>query len=438
MYMRLIVGILVCLLVVSCKKDSAPIIKINPQSAARTKFVDTVTNTCTSANPIFATHSGASNFIYLVQKLTPGSYSLYKADDDMNVLLTKTISLSSGELIQIKGSKVSDDIYTLNSTYNFNFPGNTLVNAYVNNVILRDTLSTCNTTSINDYSFENSLNLSSETNLQNNSNLNKFDGSGNLSWSKTLDGNYFESNSLETDVYGNIYVLTANRGGFSPKASTQYTTGSVPYYNYKLDSNQFSLYKFDINGIQIFKKTISAVYEESPGQFTPRLSLSSNNVAVSNSNCIFIFDLNGNLVSSSKPIKNSCINYLRSNVSNISSPFIFIHGSLNYVNGGSNNQKYFVKYSASVYNTAGLNNFGAEITVMDSNQNYYCTSNATTLVKLNNAGTIAYSKPLYFAPYSILTTINNTICDKYNSLYIFEKRSNHILAYKLDSNGNFQ
>lgn len=438
MHIRLIIGIFACLLAFSCKKDPALPININPQSTARTKFVDTVTNACTSANPLFVTHTGASNFIYLVQKLTPGLYSLYKTDDDLNVLLTKTISISSGELIQIKGSQVSDDFYTLNATYNFDTPGNTLVNAFVNKNIVHDTMSACNSTKLYDYVFDNSLNLSAEINLQNNSTLKKFDDSGNLSWAKTLDGNYFQGNSLETDIYGNIYVLTANRGGYSPKASTQYTAGSVPYYDFKLDSNQFTLYKFNINGFQIFKKTISSVYDDYPGEFNPRLALSSNNVAVSNSNNIFIFDLNGNLVSSSKPIKNSCFNYLRSNVSNLSSPYIFIHGGINYVTGGSNNPRYFVKYSASGYNTAVLNNFGVEITMMDATGNYYCTANTTTLLKLNNTGAIIYSKPLYFVPYNILSTINNTIIDKYNSLYIFEKRLNQILAYKLDSNGNFQ
>lgn len=435
--MKYLLFYLTFIFLIACKKDGSSV--LNPsQSSSRNKFIDTVTNSTTSSEPLFIANTKASNNFFIVQKQSGSFYTLYKADDDMNVINTKTISLGPEKLMQIKGSQVSDDFYTLNATYNFTYTGNTLVNAYVNDNITHDTLSSCNSTTINYYSFNNALNLSSETALQNNSTLRKFDASGNESWNKTLEGNYYESNSLETDLYGNIYVLTANRGGYSPKASNQYTVGPVPYFNFQLDSNQFSLYKFDINGTLIFKKTIINVYDESPGQFTPRLSLSSNNVSVSNSNSIYIFDLMGNLASSVKPLNNSCFNYLKSNVSNVNYPFIFIHGKLNYVNGGSNNPKYFVKYNAGGFNATILNNFGAEITMMDANGNCYCTANNTTLLKLDNTGSIVYSKALYFPPFSVLTTINNTISDKYNSIYIFEKRLNQILSYKLDSNGDFQ
>src|SRR5687768_16129309 len=96
----------------SCKKDKAVQSIIEPQASGRSKFKDTISNTITSTEPVFAANSKAGNSFYIIQKKSGAEYSLYKADADMNVVLSKTINLGTGDLMQVKGSQISDDFYT--------------------------------------------------------------------------------------------------------------------------------------------------------------------------------------------------------------------------------------------------------------------------------------------------------------------------------------
>lgn len=421
----------------SCKKERPAQFITEPQTSARSKFKDTISNTITSTEPVFAANSKAGNSFYIIQKKTGTDYSLFKADADMNVVLSKTINLGAGNLMQVKGSQISDDFYTINATNNFTYTySGQIINAYVYGGSNTDSLMSCDSISPFSYNLDNAFDSKYEINLQNTTTLRKFDHIGNESWVKTLDGHFHSGNCIETDLYGNVYALTLTKGGYRTHASTQYTAGSVPYFDFKLDSNEFSLYKFDINGTQVFKKTFTNVYDATPGNFHPRLAVSADNICVYNLNNLFVFDLSGTIIPTIKPVKNTCYNNLLSVAGNVNKPNLLIHGRLNYVNGGNNNPNYLVKLNQGLYTSPVTGVSGSVISLMDSKGNYYHLGGGIMKWEGVN-GDLQYSKQIYSPAYVDIQPIN-TLTDKFDNVYVFEKRLNHILVYKLDSYGNFQ
>lgn len=421
----------------SCKKELPEALNAGPQASGRDKFIDTVSSVSTSTDPVFAANTTANNF-YVVQKTTGSNYSLFKTNADINVLYTKTLNLGAGELMKIKGSQVSDDFYTLNATNNFTYTySGQIINAYVYSDAVHDTIIHCDSISPYFYLYNNQYENKSEINLQNHTTLRKFDSNGNESWAKSLDGHFHEGNSLETDLYGNVYALTITKGGYRTKPGSQFTNSPVPYIDIKLDSNQFSLYKFDINGTQVFKKTFTNVYFGDPGYFRAQLAISANNISVSNANNLFIFDLSGTLVSSIKPVQNICYNYIISTAGNVNQQNLLIKGSIVYAIGSMNNPIYLVKFNQTSFASPLMNISGNKINGMDNKGNYYSFNESITKWESTN-GYLQYSKQLVHFPVYLTVNSNNSLTDKFSNAYVFQKRANLILAYKLDSYGNFQ
>ena len=432
---------LLLIICISCKKDT----KINSSiptnsSNLRSKFKDTlVTYSTNNSNQPFASYCNASNSFYIVQKSAGTQFYLYKCDQEINLIYSKIINLGSDSLMEIKASNQEDAFYTLTGTNNFNNSNPFYINAYVFN-INSDSINNC-TPKVADYVYQNAFNANGENKGANYSILNKFDGQGNLLWAKQLDGNYNKQHSIETDVNGNIYVLAANRYPFRPKLNSAYTTSLAPYYDFVNDSNSFSIYKFDISGNQIFKRTITNIKETIQRQFSPALSLSKSNILITNFNNFFVFDLNGNLLSQNKPISNICYNYINNAITNPYIDNIFINGILNYSNSNSsNNLGYLAKLKGSIpLIVTQSNNLYYNFSIIDNLQSIYLADDFTNfLTKIDNNANIVYAnKPLFDAPYYFGLPKKSTIVDVNNSLYSFVNRLNGIAVYKFDSNGNF-
>jgi len=291
---------------------------------------------------------------------------------------------------------------------------------------------------IYDYTFDDSFNINGEIKVNNNSTLNKFDGFGNLMWTKQLDGNYFDGKALETDQNGNVYVLTASKHPLTPKLSSAYSSTLVPYYEFVTDSNSISIYKFDNNGNQEFKKTLLNIKNNTPNSFNPSLSLSKTTITIANTDNLYMLDLDGNLISQNKPIANTCYNYINSI---ISSPFInhtFINGQVNYL-FNSNRLGYLAFYNSTApVIISQSNNLSYDFLVIDNLENIYVGSALnSTIKKLNNNGTVLYFNSLLDGNYSFGLSKRSTVLDLGNSLYTFSNKIDQIAVYKFDSDGKF-
>jgi hypothetical protein len=430
--------LVIILFIQGCKKGPAASLIPGNSPNSREKFVDTVTLNVSQPNALFVANTKSANQFYIFQKQSSNSLTFYKADADMKVSLTKTISLTTASVIGVTGSQVSDDFYILGSTYNFSYGSSQVINAYVYAGVTRDSLIACDSVPYNCYNFNPAFNPSAEINLQNQSILQKYDPNGTISWSKMLEGNFYQGNCMETDLYGNVYVLTATRGGYAPRLNSIYSNSLSAFYDMKLDSNQFSLYKFDINGTQVFKKTFTGIREDIAGQFKPMLALSGKNVSVNNQNCIYVFDPDGNLILTTKPIKNSCYNYVYNCLGNGFSDNLLVHGTLNYNNGNQSAQKYLATINNGAYTGTVSSNISSSSSLMDRHEKCYYLQPGGSITKTDINGNILYDKTLYYAGWNVLSGNFCAVADKYGAFYLFQARTNAILVYKLDSSGNFQ
>lgn len=435
----LILIVTLATLVSSCKKKSSEESPTTTNSNIRDKFRDTlVLQSINNYNPVFATYCAFSDDFFVVQKKAGTQYEFYKCDIEINQIFSKTLNLGSDSLLEIKASKTENSFFTLTSTNNFTTPNPLYINAYVLNNFSLDSTSNC-AFKLTDYYFEPSFNVSSEQQNNNKSTLNKFDGTGALLWTKQLDGNLFDGQALETDLNGNIYVLTASKHPLAPKLSSAFTSTLVPYYEYMTDSNSCSIYKFDTYGNQEFKKTILNFKENNPQSFKPSLTLSKTVITISNTNSIYMFDLYGNLLSQNKPFINTCYNYINSTVSNPYITHTFISGSINYINSVTNSGYFALFNGLSPSIITQSNNLNYEFVAIDQLENIYLGGLFnTTLKKLNNNGSILYNSPLYDAPYSFGLSKKSTVIDMNNSIYTFSNRNDLIAVYKFDSNGKFK
>ncbi len=429
------------IIVSNCSKKPFPVDPpITSSGGAREKFKDTlVLYASPNYNNIFVTYCPSNNSFFAVQKISTSQYNLHKSDLEINLIYTKTIDLGPNELIGIKGAQNECSFYTLNSTNNF-IPGNQpLINAYARSNYIMDSASHCMINKIYDYQYDDSFQSGADIKGVNYSTLNKFDANGNLVWSNQLTGNYFDGNSLETDPSGNIYVLTANKLPRTPKLNVAFSSTLIPYYDLVVDSNSFSIYKFNSSGNQIFKKTITQVKDINYWTFNPSLNVSKTNITISNINNLYTFDLDGNLLSQNKPVSNACYNYISSVISNPEINNTFVCGTLNYQQGNpAASLRYIASYNGTSPTVLSQTANYSQLTLIDNLENIYLAS-SSYLAKINNNGGFTYGfLPLYDPPYNFILDKKSGVIDKYNSLYCFSNRLDHIAVYKFDNDGKYK
>ena len=426
---------LILLSIASCKKKSeATVYPLYPDDY-RSKFVDTLTNNNTNNYPLFTGNAGPGNYFYIVQKQNGSDYNLYRCDYNINSVTQQTINLGNDALMKIAGSKISDHFFTLTSSNNSSSPAGAPINAYVQAFFYSDSSKPCDSHLLSDYMFTDTFTLGTPISVQNKSEIRCYSSNGTILWNYILNGNYYSGNSMETDLLGNTYVLTASKSPAHSKLSTQFTNTLIPYYDMILDSNSFTLYKFDKNGNQLFNKTINNVNEEVPGTFEPNLTLTKKNIFVNNAKNLFTFDLDGNLLKSNKPLVNKCYNYIISVVGNAHQYFGLLDGFLNYSISSKNN--YMVNLQGfsqlTIYENGKLKN----LSIMDEFANCFAFS-GSSLSKVDRYGNLIYNKILFFPPYNFYVYRNSVVVDRFNDLYIFDKTPNQIRVFKIDVNGNFQ
>lgn len=423
----------------ACKKDPAQKGEPKFAGAGREKFKDTLALLPgNNLNDVFVSYCMPMNNFFVIQKTSGSQYNFYKCNTEIKLLESKTIDLGPEILLGIKASKTEDAFYTLTATKNFSYTSSTLINAYKRVNYTFDSTHTCNSTSLFDYQYDDQFNLNPETKGPNFSTLNKFYGLGNLLWTKQLDGNYFEGQCLETDLEGNVYVLTADRNPVTPIINTS-ISGPLPYYDFVIDGNSFSIYRFTKHGSQTFKKTISHVKDIMYNSyFKISLNVSKTNVNVYNAHEIYTFDLFGNLVTQTKPLSNACYSYISSAISNPYCNNTFVTGNVSYdLINSQNNPRYLAAYNgASPFIIKQPINY-SQLTLIDNSENIYLAG-GSSVAKINNIGNPIYDfQFLSDPPYVFYLDRNSGAIDKENKLYCFANMLSHIAVYKFDDTGKY-
>lgn len=423
-----------------CKKEPAQKGGMRYLGPGRERFKDTLAILPgNNHNDVFASYCPAVNNFFVVHQTTGSQYNFYKCNTEVKLLASKTIDLGTETLLDIKASKTEEAFYTLTSTKNFTSPSSNPINAYKRVNYYFDSTHSCSSSSIFDYQYDDSFNPDPETKGTNFSALNKFDGLGNLVWTKQLDGNYFDGKCLETDLDGNVYVLTADKCPVTPKINTS-LSGPLPYYYFVNDSNSFSIYRFTSHGSETFKKTIFHVKDINyANHLALSLNVSKTNITVNNLNDIYTFDLFGNLITQVKPFSNACYSYINSAISNPYCNRTFVTGNVTYdLSNQINNPRYFASYNgASPSVITQITNF-SQLTLIDNSENIYLAG-STTLAKLNSSGIFIYGfQYLSDPPFNFILDRNNGSIDKENNLYCFANMLSHIAVYKFDDAGKYK
>jgi hypothetical protein len=429
---------LICLVAfISCKKEKKKDPRPTGQGQAiRAHYSDVLETSSLSQNPLFVTRSGssASDNFYVIQKMSGSSYNLIVSDREANVESTKLIELNADSLVDVCGSRVTNEFFTLTASNKYSYNSGAVMSAYVYSSSYYDSTNCGDDNYAYSYEFNSNFQLTTPVPIQNFSQLKKFDETGHEVWSRTLDGNFFSGNALETDLEGNIYVLTATKPAMEPK-KVEFLSGIIPYYTFKRDSNSFTLHKFTAFGNLLFKKTITNVHDGTPFSFEPGLALSGTAVFVWNLNNLFTFDLECNLISKVKPLKDVCYNLISSAVSSPFIPNLIVKGKQYFTFSSSN--PYYTKLNVTAANTTVNNTkIPTGLFAVDNLQNTYAGS-GTVLSKISNSGTEVYKKTLFNGTNSFTVNARNHVIDKNNSFYCFSLENGVIKVYKFDENGNF-
>lgn len=430
--------IIITLLFLSCRKENKKTNSENntaqgSNSAYRSKFIDTLATNIASYNDLYVSFCNSSSCFYILQKQNAGSYFLYKCDSEINLVYKKQINLGTDTVIDFCASKNQDACYILQSTNNFSMNGNP-VQGYFKFYDYRDSATGCSPPDqALDYEFADYISADGENSNNNFSTLTKLNANGNEEWQKTLNGNSFTGNAIETTENGEIFVLTATRGALTPSLVPQFSSNLVGYYNLEKANHTFTIRKFDNNGNLQFNLSTTNVFESYAGIFHPSLAVSSERLYVSNLNNLYTFSLNGFLISSNKPINNTCYNYVTNVVSNPDAAMAQFNGYL------QKNGSQFMHYRYELSNGINQQTDNSNVFAMDSQGNTYAF-NQPLLRKYNSAGTIILNKTLVYPPANYFHFAVNTAFNKENKLYTFiiDPVENQILAFKFDDNGNFE
>jgi len=423
----------------ACKKEPAQKGSLQNPGPGREKFKDTLALLPgTNHNDVFVSYGAAVNNFFVLHQTSTSQYNFYKCNTEVKLLSYKTIDFGTEKLISIKASKTEDAFYTLTATKNFSQTASTLINAYKRVNYYFDSTHSCNSSSLFDYQYDEAFDPNPETKGINFSTLNKFDGLGNLLWTKQLDGNYFDGACLETDLEGNVYVLTADKYPITYVLNTS-ITGPVPYYDPVMDGNNFSIYRFTQHGNQTFKKTISHVKDVLyNSDLKISLNVSKTNISVYNTYEIYTFDLLGNLLTQNKPQLNICYNYISSAISNPYCNRTYVTGYITYnLSDPMGYAKYLAAYnSSSPFIAAQAINY-SQLTLIDNSENIYL-GGGTYLSKINSSGISIYSGQYLFGnPFNFILNRNNGAIDKENKLYCFANMLSHIAVFKFDDTGKY-
>lgn len=422
-------------LLYSCKKEKKTdsISYLN-----RTGFEDTLVTSPGGNQELFAAHSGtgASECFYIVQKTSGSSYFLVKTNLDAKVSFTSQIQISDTRLQDVCGSKISADFYTLNASEKSTFqPSGTLIQAYVQASQNIDSSSCDGENNPSNYFFDTELDVNISTTFDNNCQVKKFNHKGVEIWNFALEGSYFSGNAMETDFEGNLYVLTVVK--HRPVPVLMPFSGTIfPYYSFNSDSNTVILYKFNKDGILLFKTQSNKAFKGLPENFNPRMALTKNAVYVCSFTNFFRFSLNGELESTTKPVKNVCYNTLATMIANPMFSELYVVGVLNYT--GNSRNRYFVGVNrTSEFNLINASIVPYNFVLIDSQQNIY-SAGGTYLTKTNQSGQRIYSKPILGNSFIYYVGENNCGVDHDLNFYFFATENGLIKMFKLDVNGNIK
>lgn len=435
---RIIILFFSFLLFLSCKKEN----KDEPSPASsntsfRPRFEDTLAISPASNGNLFATLAGVNSTecFYVLQKINGTSYFLIKTDLNANVTYTRQIDLNREPLQDVCGSKTSEDFFTLTaSEKDPAVSTGTFVMSYVYYGPKADSMSCTGEENVFNYEFDSSFDPFRKPQTNNRAELKKFDKSGKEIWNKVLDGNYFTGNSIETDLEGNIYVLTLLR--YTTEAREMAFLGGIsPYYSFNFEKYTFTLNKFDANGNLLFKTEVKSAHEGNPDSFHAGLALSSNAAYIRTRNNFYRFDLAGKLQSTTKPYKNECYNFVSGVLAHPRSPIAHVTGIVESTSGDIN--RYFLSLNqTSESNLDTYSEVPLTLTAMDNLRNFYC-GGGNTLMKLSAGGKVIYSRYLFSGTSFFYLQDSNSGIDKNNNIYCLSAMGNLIKMYKLDDYGSF-
>lgn len=422
-----------------CKKEAIDSIGGELSSPDTTEkrayFTDTLETKLEEYKEVFVAYAAKGHFFYVIQNISGSSYRLTKCTREIDTLYSKILDLGPGQLIQVKGDLTEDAFYTLTATNKFGAFSGPSVSAYV---LIRNYVdSTCSRPSQpNHYNYESEFRPEGEAWQENMSLLKKYNANGKESWRKEFMGNYFDCNAMEWAANGNLYLITSIRYPRRFKLNLTHSQ-SFPYYDPILDSNRCVIYALNKNGVVLRKKSLEGIYGIGSNTDSPNLSISTNHLRINNNYVLYTLDFNLNLLSSAKPIKNNCNNFLHFVVSNPLQPLAYLSGFMTYSN--FNDRNYYRVHMNGTFEINPRQNldFIPFFLQMNKRGQFYSLGSRNTVTKYDNDETILYSKLLN--PDNVLFSLsrNNCIADVNDKLYCFAYENNLIKVYKLDENGNF-
>jgi hypothetical protein len=139
--------------------------------------------------------------------------------------------------------------------------------------------------------------------------LNKIDKDGNVLWTKTFDGNYFEGKSICKTADNNYALLTYKMHGVYRTAIFNANGVFMDTIYAPLDKNTITVHKLDHSGNIIWSKTIEGIINETFSDYVnggAKIVSLQNNLFIQTTRKIIVLDAAGNTVKEMKPYGNNC------------------------------------------------------------------------------------------------------------------------------------
>ncbi|MFC2100255.1 hypothetical protein ACFLRZ_00345 [Bacteroidota bacterium] len=270
--------------------------------------------------------------------------------------------------------------------------------------------------------------------------IQKISDTGNLLWTKEINGNYFPGKAI-CNKNGNYYFITYKSYGFV--AEPLFDTNNIfqDTIKYPHNKNIITLHKMSSAGVIIWEKDITNVIDYAQFHVSNGcdLTLSLSNIFIRSQRSLYVFDLNGNLISSYNPVSSYCENITKGmDIDN--NAFLYIVGREAYYTTSStypNTTTYLAKINSLGNIHWRIDDFivGNKDHVMTAscqNGGVIYRDNDHDLTKFSSSGNLLWKKS--FAGiwiYCFTITCNNRI------VMVNLDQNNEIIVIKTDPSGNY-